>query len=92
MDYQYPIDYTWTTDETIQVIQFFQVIEEAYEKGVNRDKLMHAYRSFKDVVPSKAEEKKLFGEFEQMSGYSPYRTVTKAKEESSGETIRMKRK
>ncbi|OCA85591.1 hypothetical protein A8F94_11950 [Bacillus sp. FJAT-27225] len=92
MDYQYPIDYTWSTDETIKVIQFFQAIEDAYEKGIGRDELMNRYRSFKEVVPSKAEEKKLCGEFEQMSGYSPYRTVTKAKEQSAADRIKMKDK
>jgi uncharacterized protein YktA (UPF0223 family) len=90
MEYQYPIDYNWTTDETITVIHFFEAIEKAYEKGIGRDELMAVYRQFKEIVPSIAEEKKLCGEFEEMSGYSSYRTIKKAKEAGSGDKILMK--
>ena len=31
MEYQYPVDYTWTTDEIVDVIHFFEVVEKAYE-------------------------------------------------------------
>jgi len=51
---------------------------------------MKAYRRFKEIVPSKAEEKTLCGEFEEISGYSSYRTIKKAKEASAGEKIIMK--
>ncbi|WP_059169996.1 UPF0223 family protein [Bacillus sp. FJAT-27445] len=90
MDYQYPLDYTWSTDETVQVIQFFQAVEEAYEKGIGRDDFMAAYRKFKAIVPGKSEEKKLCGEFEELSGYSPYKAVVKAKELSEGGTLRIR--
>jgi uncharacterized protein YktA (UPF0223 family) len=90
MEYQYPIDYHWTTNETIDVIHFFEAIEKAYEKGIEREKLMAAYRRFKEVVPSIAEEKKLCGEFEEMSSYSSYRTIKKAKESAPADKIIMK--
>lgn len=90
MEYQYPIDYHWTTEETITVIHFFEAIEKAYEKGIGRDELMSAYRQFKEIVPSIAEEKKLCGEFEEMSGYSSYRTIKTAKAAASGDKILMK--
>ncbi len=90
MEYQYPIDYHWTTDETIVVIHFFEAIEKAYEKGIKREDLMAVYRRFKEVVPSIAEEKKLCGEFEEMSGYSSYRTIKKAKEADVADKILMK--
>jgi len=90
MDYQYPIDHTWTTDEIIDVIQFFQYIEYAYEKGISREMLMNSYRRFKEIVPSKSEEKKLFNQFEEESGYSSYQAVKKAKEASEDEKIKMK--
>ncbi|MCQ6279808.1 UPF0223 family protein [Bacillus sp. EB600] len=90
MEYQYPIDYHWTTDETIDVIHFFEAIEKAYEKGIRREDLMAAYRRFKKVVPSIAEEKKLCGEFEEISGYSSYRTIKKAKEADVSDKILMK--
>jgi len=88
MEYQYPIDHTWSTAEIIDVIHFFEAIEHAYEKGIEREELMKLYRRFKEIVPSKAEEKKLFNEFEQESGYSSYRTVKSAREASEGSKIK----
>jgi uncharacterized protein YktA (UPF0223 family) len=90
MEYQYPIDYHWTTDEIVDVIKFYEAIERAYEKGIDRDELMAIYRRFKEIVPSKAEEKTLCGEFEDISSYSAYRTIKKAKNASPGEKISMK--
>ncbi|MDQ1146862.1 MAG: UPF0223 family protein [Bacillus sp. (in: firmicutes)] len=89
MEYQYPIDYSWSTDEIVDVIKFFEAIEKAYEKGIERDELMKVYRRFKEIVPSIAEEKTVCGEFEEISGYSSYRTIKKAKEASSGDKIKM---
>lgn len=89
MEYQYPIDYDWSTAEIIDVIHFFEAVERAYEKGIERDHMLAIYRRFKEIVPSKAEEKKLCGEFEKMSGYSSYKTMKKVKESESGKIIRM---
>jgi uncharacterized protein YktA (UPF0223 family) len=90
MEYQYPIDYNWTTDEVIDVIKFFEAIEQANETGIDRDVLLNVYRRFKEIVPSKAEEKKICGEFEEISGYSAFRTIQKAKEAESGGRLKMK--
>jgi uncharacterized protein YktA (UPF0223 family) len=90
MEYQYPIDYHWTTDEIVDVIKFYEAIERAYEKGIDRDELMAIYRRFKEIVPSKAEEKTICGEFEEISGYSSYRIIKKAKDSASGDRISMK--
>lgn len=90
MEYQYPIDYHWSTDEIVDVIKFYEAVEKAYEKGIDRDELMNIYRRFKEIVPSKAEEKTICGEFEEISGYSSYRAIKKAKEAASGEKILMK--
>jgi uncharacterized protein YktA (UPF0223 family) len=90
LEYQYPIDYHWTTDEIVDVIKFYEAIERAYEKGIERDELMDIYRRFKEIVPGKAQEKTLCGEFEDVSGYSSYRTIKKAKTALPGEKISMK--
>lgn len=90
MEYQYPIDYNWSTDEIVDVIKFFEAIEKAYEKGIERDEVITIYRRFKEIVPSIAEEKKICGEFEEISGYSSYRTIKKAKAASSSSRIIMK--
>ncbi|MBM7572233.1 UPF0223 family protein [Aquibacillus albus] len=80
MNYSYPIDETWSKQEIIDVVNFFSMVEKAYEAGVNKDDLLLSYTRFKQIVPSKSEEKQLCGKFEKESGYSCYRTVKKAKE------------
>lgn len=89
MEYQYPIDYHWTTEEIIDVIKFFEQIEAAYEKGIKREIVMAAYRRFKEIVPSKAEEKKICAEFEESSGYSTYHVIKKAKASEADAIIKM---
>lgn len=89
MEYPYPIDTSWTTAEIIDVIGFFEKIEAAYENGIKQEDIIKAYRRFKEIVPSKAEEKKVCGEFEVLSGYSSYHTVKKAKESQPGALIKM---
>lgn len=88
MDYPYPISADWSTQEVIDAVQFFEAVEEAYEKGVNRDVLLARYRRFKEIVPGKADERNICNEFEEASGYSPYRAVKKMKEEQ-GPVIKM---
>ncbi len=88
-DYQYPMAMDWSTEEIVDAVHFFQCIEEAYEQGIKREKLMDAYRRFKEIVPSKAEEKTLCREFEEVSGYSSYRVVTKVRELAVGATLKM---
>lgn len=90
MEYQYPMDYTWSTDEIVDVIHFFEAIEKAYESKISKEDLMKAYRRFKEIVPGKADEKKYTDEFEESSGYSAYQVVKKAKETEDAEWIQMK--
>ncbi|WP_010282812.1 UPF0223 family protein [Bacillus timonensis] len=87
MDYQYPISYEWNTEEVVDVIAFFECVEKAYEKGIAKEQMMKAYKRFKEIVPSKSEEKQVCGEFEETSGYSAYRVIQKAKENT--EIIKM---
>lgn len=89
MNYTYPIDETWSKQEIIDVVNFYSLVEQAYEKSVKRDELMLAYTRFKQIVPSKSEEKQLCGKFEKESGYSCYRTVKKAKEMGNGDKVSM---
>lgn len=78
MDYNYPLRVDWSTEEIIAVTEFYTVIEKAYETGVKRNDVLVAYENFKKIVPSKAEEKTLFREFEQASGYKSYPIVKAA--------------
>ncbi|EFR97378.1 hypothetical protein NT05LI_1300a, partial [Listeria ivanovii FSL F6-596] len=47
----------------------------AYEKGIETQELKEKYRAFKQVVPSKGEEKRLGADFEKASGYSAYKVM-----------------
>ncbi len=89
MEYQYPVDPDWSTVEIVDVIKFFECVEKSYEEGIDREGLLNAYRRFKEIVPGKAQEKKICDEFQQSSGYSAYLTV-KAGKESANKRIKMK--
>ncbi|WLR53638.1 UPF0223 family protein [Mesobacillus subterraneus] len=92
MEYQYPIDYTWSTDEIVDIIHFYECIEKSYEQGIDRDTLLRAYRRFKEIVPGKAEEKTLFKEFEEVSGFEAYQAVKEIKQTGTGEKIKVLQK
>lgn len=89
LEYSYPFSTDWTTEEVIAVINFFQSIEKAYESGISKSELMKRYRDFKQVVPSKGEEKRICNEFEEVSGYSSYRTIEKMKKSDDEAMIKM---
>ena len=80
MEYQYPMDFSWSTEEVVDVIHFFEAVEAVYEKRILKADFMQAYRRFKEIVPGKADEKNYCDEFEKSSGYSAYRAVKLAKE------------
>ncbi|WP_227395660.1 UPF0223 family protein [Jeotgalibacillus aurantiacus] len=90
MEYQYPISMDWSTEEIVDAVKFYGAVERAYEKSVNRDDFMTLYRRFKEIVPSKSEEKTIDREFSEMSGYSIYRAQKKARETEAGQNFSMK--
>ncbi|MFC0523979.1 UPF0223 family protein [Pontibacillus salicampi] len=88
--YTYPIDTEyWTTEEIVDVIHFYEQVEKAYEQGLKREDLMTAYSRFKEIVPSKSEEKKLGKQLEESSGYSLYKAVKEAQKQSDGEQVKL---
>jgi len=88
MEYTYPFSLDWSTEEIVDVVQFFEAIEKAYEKGVKREELLLKYRRFKEIVPSIAEEKTYFREFEKESGYASYPIVKLVKEKGDNTVIK----
>lgn len=88
MEYSYPFSIDWSTDEIVDVIAFFQTIEKAYEKGVKREEVLSKYRRFKEIVPSMAEEKTIFREFEDESGYGSYEIIKQTKVSQNGTIIK----
>lgn len=82
MNYEYPFENDWSTDEIVTVISFYNCIEQAYEEGIDRDTLYESYRLFKSIVDSKSLEKQLDKAFKEASGYSIYETMKAAKDKS----------
>ena len=92
MDYSYPFSIEWSTEEIIDVVSFFEGIEMAYEKGINRQDLLTRYRKFKQVVPAISEEKTYFREFEEESGYASFPVIKEMKAGSGDEIIKINKK
>ncbi|MCA0990069.1 UPF0223 family protein [Pseudalkalibacillus hwajinpoensis] len=80
MEVQYPISIDWSKEEVIKVVNFFELIEKAYGHGVPKGELISSYHEFKDVVPSKSEEKQIFKQFDKETGFSTYHVVKEAKQ------------
>ncbi len=80
MEYNYPLDYTWSTDDILDVVSLYNAVEQAYEKGISKEDFLTAYRRFKTVVGTKSEEKQIDKEFEEVSGYSIYRVFQASKD------------
>ena len=80
MEVQYPISIDWSKEEVIKVVNFFELIEKAYDQGVHKGELISSYHAFKDVVPSKSEEKQIFKQFDKETGFSTYHVVKEAKQ------------
>jgi len=89
MEYSYPFSTDWSTEEIVDVVQFFEGIEQAYEKGIKRESMLAKYRRFKQIVPSQAEEKSIFREFEEASGYVSYPVIKLTKEAMDGTLIKV---
>ena len=89
MDYSYPFSIEWSTEEIIDVVSFFEGIEMAYEKGINRQDLLTRYPKFKQVVPAISEEKTYFREFEDESGYASFPVIKEMKAGTGDEIIKI---
>ncbi|PSL27724.1 uncharacterized protein YktA (UPF0223 family) [Planomicrobium soli] len=92
MEYSYPFSIDWSTDDIVDVVRFFEGIEMAYEKGINREDMFKRYKKFKEVVPSISEEKTYFREFEEESGYASFPVIKEMKAKSDGDFIRLDKK
>ena len=87
MEYNYPLDYHWSTEEIIDVIALYNAVEKAYEVGISKEEFMNSYRKFKLIVDSKSEEKSLDKQFYEISHYSIYQVVKAAKETGKVVTV-----
>ena len=83
-NYAYPLDPSWSTPEIEAVVAFLNTVEAAYEGGVDAKDVLSKYRAFKQVVPSKGEEKQVGKAFVAASGYQLYEVVKAATAVGSG--------
>lgn len=84
--FSYPLDEDWTTEEIVAVVEFFEAVETGYDEGIKAGKLKGHYKNFKQVVPTKSEEKTLFKAFKERSGFEPF-TLTRQLKDSGDEDI-----
>ncbi|WP_413379966.1 UPF0223 family protein [Alkalihalobacillus sp. 1P02AB] len=89
MDMNMPISLDWTKDEVVDVLDFYQAVEDVFSRGVERAEFLNYYQRFKEIVPSKSEEKQLCQQFDEQAGVSCYQAVKTAKEKQNGEMIRL---
>ena len=80
MMYDYPLDYTWSTEEIIDVMALYNAVEQAYEGGISKEDFMKCYRRYTQIVDSKSAQKQIDAEFEKVSTYSIYKVSMLAKE------------
>ncbi|WP_100665951.1 UPF0223 family protein [Leuconostoc citreum] len=74
-NYTLPIDSNWTIDDIVTVSTFVDKVLQVYENGVLKVTLLAQYDKFRQVIPSKSEQKQFDRNFEQQTGFSIYRTI-----------------
>ena len=78
--YSYPIDYDlYNPEEVIKLVEFYALVEDANEGKGNKEILIKKYNEFRKIVNSVSMEKQIDKEFEKLSGYSIYKTISKFK-------------
>lgn len=87
-NYSYPLDPEWSQAEIEQVVAMYRVVEDAYEIGADRQRVLAVYREFKKIINAKSEEKRLGRAFEKASGYSLYQVV-KTAQNTNNKKIKM---
>ena len=76
--YTYPIDFEiYTEKESIILVEFLALIEDANEGKVDSDKLRRKHKQFRNILNSISTEKQIDKEFEKISGYSIFETIRK---------------
>ena len=58
MEYQYPLDLDWSNDEMVEVIKFFNQIENYYEKSIIGTELMEQYKNLNKLCQVKLKKNK----------------------------------
>lgn len=89
-NYQYPIDTDWTHKEIADIINFLNLIEQAYESSADTKVFESAYNKYRTIVNSISAQKQLDKKFQQESGYSIYQVIKWWKENPDAKKIQIK--
>ena len=74
----FDIDYDmFTTDEIIKIYNFYNLMIKHHKKPMNKDKVLAAYREYKNIINNISLEKKYNKEFEKCTGISIYQEINK---------------
>ncbi len=78
--YQYPLPDGLKTSEIVDVINFYNQIEKAYEnsRGVSSTELVDSFNKFRKIIPTKMEQKQLEDQFKKQSGYDSFEIIKQA--------------
>ncbi|WP_010580133.1 UPF0223 family protein [Liquorilactobacillus vini] len=82
----YPLMNEWTVPEIIDVIKFYQAVDQLYERKIERSDFLKKYQQFLKIVPQKSLQKQLDRRYLAQSGESLYRAV-KFVQESQGKYL-----
>ncbi|MFC5712335.1 UPF0223 family protein [Thalassorhabdus alkalitolerans] len=85
-----PVSMDWSKEEVADVVNFFHIIEKAHFNAVYREDILALYNRFKEIVPSKSEEKQLFRQFDQEAGVSCWKAVQTARKTEPGTKVKVR--
>lgn len=60
MEYSYPFSTDWSTEEIVDVVQFFEGIEQAHEKGIKREVMMLNIAALRKLFLHRLRKKQSF--------------------------------
>ncbi|AME10045.1 MULTISPECIES: UPF0223 family protein [Gemella] len=83
MEFNYPINYSlYTPKEVGIIIQFLDIVELCYTKGVELNEYKKHYKAFKQIVKAKSEENNLYKDFKNITSFDGYLTTKAMKNEN----------
>lgn len=87
-NYAYPLQPDWSTEEIIAATEFYALVEDCYDRGVDRAKFLAAYRRFRQICGAKMIEKQLDREFAAASDLSIF-TTARAVQAATSKRVRL---
>lgn len=87
-NYPIPLDLSWSTTEMVAVTQLVDAVFAAHETGIDREALLAKARAYRQILPTKSEQKQFERQIEQETGISIYQTI-KAAEQTTKKQVKI---